>query len=119
LSFLYPRTVSISRPHANPTTDVGDQGYNAERGAADETVLATDLPASIQLDRQGQRNGEGLPTDARYQAIYKVFIPKSAAALGSIKSADVVTDDQGVRYQVFSPYWDSLGYRLGGIVLEV
>ena len=124
MSFLYPRVVGIKRPNGSPaaTAPAGDGGYNADRGDArpgDETTIATGLPASIQLDRQGQRNAEGLPTDARYQPIYKVFIPKSAAALGTIQSGDVVVSEIGERFQVFAPYWDSLGYRLGVFVLEV
>ena len=125
MSFMYPRTISVVRPVGNGSDAepaVGDVGYNADRGNAqpgDETPIASGIPCSIQLDRQGQRNGEGLPTDSRYQPIYKVFIPKAAVALGLIKGADVVVDDQGQRYQVFSPYWDSMGYRLGVFVLEV
>ena len=119
MSFMYPRTVSVSRPNATPAGQLGDVGYSAQRGPVDETVIATGLAASIQFDRQGQRNPTGLPSDAAYKPIWKVFIPASAAALGSIQSADVITDDLGVRYQVVAPYWNSLGYRLTTIILEV
>lgn len=119
MSFIYPRVVSIARPNKTAETDVGDVGYNAERGAPDETVIAADLPASIQLDRQGQRNGVGLPTDAAYKPIWKLLIPAHAAALGLIESNDVCVDDLGIRYQVFAPYLNSLGYNARMIVLEV
>ena len=125
MSFLYPRVISIARPNSTPTedvgaaSDIGAQGISAERGAPDESLILENLPASIQEDRQGQRNPVGLPTDAKYEPIYKIFIPKSAAALGQIKSRDVVIDELGIRYQVFAPVWDSLGYRLGAIVLEL
>lgn len=118
MSFMYPRTVAVWRPNKTTPTQVGDVGYSAERGASDETLVVSGLSASIQFDRQGQHNPVGLPTDATYKPVWKVFIPKSAAALGSILANDVVIDDLGIRYQVFSPYWNSLGYRLGCIVLE-
>lgn len=116
MSFLYPRTISVRRP--NTSNAVGDQGYSAER-AADEAVVLSGLPASIQLDRQGQRNPVGLPADAAYKPIWKVFIPLSAAVLGSIQSTDVIVDDLGQRYQCFAAYWDSLGYECRSILLEV
>jgi hypothetical protein len=119
MSFMYPRVVSTSRPNSTTPGQLGDVGYNAQRGPSDESPVLSGLPASIQLDRQGQKNPTGLPSDAQAKPIWKVFIPKGAAPLGSIQSADIVTDDLGVRYQVFSPYWNSLGHRLGCIILEV
>jgi hypothetical protein len=119
MSFIYPRVVAISRPNAKAPTQVGDVGYSAERGPVDETVVATGLPASIQLDRSGQRNPEGLPTDAPSDPVWKLFIPKSAAALGTIRSSDVCTDDMGQRYVIQAPYWNSLGHACRMMMLEV
>lgn len=119
MSFLYPRVVSISRPIITAPTDVGNVGENAVSSPADYDVVASGLRASIQLDRQGQRNPVGLPTDAAYKPVWKIFIPLPDAALGSIFANDVVTDDIGNQYQVFAPYWDSLGFNLRCIILEV
>lgn len=117
MSFIYPRVVAIRRPKAD--AGVGDQGYSAERGVDDEDEVLSGLPASIQIDRQGQANALHLPADAKFQPIWKVFIPLRAAARGAIKSTDIVVDDAGSRYQVFAPYWNSLGYQLRCIILEV
>lgn len=118
MSFVYPRTISINRP--NDTTDVGDRGYSAQRGPINDTrVVVEGLPASIQLDRQGQHNPVGLPTDADHASVWKVFIPAWAAARGLIQTTDVVVDDLGIAYQVFAPHWDSLGYQLRCTLLEV
>lgn len=122
-SFIYPRTISVYRQKT--TSSVGDRGYSAERGPTDvNAVIAggaalSGLSASIQLDRQGQHNQVGLPTDAAHATVWKIFIPKSEAALGSIKTTDIVIDDTGVAYQVFGPYWNSLGYQLRCTLLEV
>ncbi len=119
MSFLYPRTISIRRPNGSTGSQPGDNGYSADRGPVDEKQIASGLRASIQLDRQGQRNGEGLASDARYQAIWKVFIPRSDAAPGTIQDGDIVVDDLGYRRQCFAAWSDSLGYQLRAITLEV
>ena len=116
MSFLYPRVISISRPNIDP--GIGDQGYGAIRGPVDETIVLSGLNASLQRDRQGQRNPVGLPTDAAYKPIWHVYIPGSQATRDSVIANDVVTDDLGIRYQCFMPYWDSLGCHLSCIVLE-
>ena len=127
MSFLYPRTVSFSRPTITPPTQVGDQGYEAQRGAADATPESGDdvalaglanLKCSIQLDRQGQANPTNLPTDVR-EALWRIFIPGRSAALGQITEHDIATDDLGKRYDVVSAYWDSLGYQIKARLLEV
>lgn len=120
MSFLYPRRVSILRPNSTKATAVGDVGYNADRGATDDTVIAECLPANIEFDRKGQRNPMGLPTDAVDQPTWRIFIPRRAAALGTIQSRDIVVDDLGQRYQIAGPpYWNSLGYQLRALSLEV
>lgn len=114
MGFLYPRTVAIHRPAGQP--GVGALGYGGQV-VAQETVVATGIAASIQMQREGQRNPTGLPGDGK-QASHFVFIRRAALALGTVKSRDIVIDDLGRRYAVMDPYWDSLGYRLSVLVLE-
>ncbi len=116
-SRLYPRVITAWRPKA--AGQVGDVAYNSVTFPDGYTQLGSARPASIQLDRQGQRNAVGLPTDARYDAIWKVFIPDKFASLGTFATGDVIQDDLQNLYQCFAPYWNLLGYRLGCIVLEV
>ena len=110
MSFLYPRIVSIHRPTAQ--VGVGVRPYSGLTPSA-ESVVATGLPASIQQKSQRQRNTpEGLPADSSVMNGWHIFLPKRAAALGLILARDIVIDDAGLRYSVFGPYWNSLGYNL-------
>lgn len=114
MSFLYPRMVSISRESVDPS--VGAVGYGGV-SRTNEDVIATDLPASIQL-KQGRGGPEaGLPADAA-KTVWRIFIPRAAAALGAIETRDIVTDDLGQRYQVSGAYWNSLGHNLLCQLLE-
>lgn len=110
MSFLYPRTIAITRP-----TDNTAPGYNSQYSGstpAQETPIASDLPASIQLKKDRGRPETGLPGDTSAKSQWTILIPLGAAALGTIQTWDVATDDLGVRYQVVAPYWNSLGYAL-------
>lgn len=115
MGFLYPRTVAITRPGQQ-----GGAGFQPTQGAdlkANETPVATGLPASIQFKREGTKNLVGLPGDGAAPT-WDVFIPKRALANGSVKDRDIVTDDLAERYQVLGNYWNSLGYRLRCVRLE-
>ena len=109
MSFLYPRTISITRPAA--PAGVGVQPYSGLQ-ASTETAVASGISASIQLDRSGERPLGGLPGDAAGRGTWKIMIPRAQLAKGVVLDQDVVTDDQGLRYQVTNAYWDSLGYAL-------
>lgn len=126
-SFLYPRTVQVSRSKSAAATSVvvglvGYSGMTTEPAPKDpqgETVLFTGIPASIQAARVGRKGSRAaLPTDATFEPMWNIFIPPAALALGSVKDRDVITDDEGYRYQVAQAYWNSLGYRLDCIRLE-
>jgi hypothetical protein len=108
MSFLYPRTVTITRPQAQ--TGEGKIGYGGQTQAGEQPV-ATGIRCNIQLRREGQKNTTGLPGDAN-RPTYDVRMPKRALAKGTVKDRDLVTDDLGERYVVQSDYWDSLGYAL-------
>ena len=110
MSFLYPRTVSVAR--YTPKTGVGYQGYEGHTQDSEPVTLITDLPASIQLKSVSGAPEVKLPTDVSKRTYYRICIPGSAASLGDIMENDVIIDDLGLRYQVTSPYWNSLGYQL-------
>lgn len=114
MSFLYPRTVNITRPA--PPTGVGARGYGGV-SAAQETAVASGLPANIQFAKMRGKTDAGVPADGE-KTFWKVLLPKSAAANGLIQARDIVTDDLGQRYQVTAPYWNSLGYNLMAERLE-
>ncbi len=114
MSFLYPRTISITRP----TQPIGEGavGYGAEE-VSTETQIASGIQASIQLNKQRGKQDAGLPGDSE-KTLWKILIPPQAVANGVIESRDIVTDDAGLRYQVSGPYWNSLGYNLLCELLE-
>jgi hypothetical protein len=106
MSFLYPRTISISR---QPTqTGGGIQPYSGMNPTIEE-VIFSDLPASIQLAKERGKPESGLPADAG-KTLWKVMMPLSAGVpAGSVLRGDIVTDEAGQRYQVWAPYVNSLG----------
>lgn len=116
MSFIYPRTISVTRPPAQPS-QVGDQGEAPGGDRSAETCVAKGLSCSIQLRGRQGRNPLGLPGDSD-QAEWEILIPRRAAALGTINEDDVVTDDVGDRYQVTSNYWNSCGYALRAMKLK-
>lgn len=116
MSFLYPRTISIRR--ANAHAAIGAVGYGGVT-EADETVVVSGLPASIQAKSGSARTRSGdLPAAAPGPVQWNIFLPKSAAANGTILDRDIVVDDLGERYMVDAAYWNSLGYQLKTIRLE-
>lgn len=107
-SFLYPRTVAITRP--NGQGGVGAQPYGGLKRTA-ETPIASNVPANIELQKARAGQEAKLPGDVQ-QITVVVIIPVSALARGVVQARDVVTDDAGVRYQVIYPDQSSLGYKL-------
>lgn len=108
MSFLYPRTVSISRP--TQPDGVGAVGYGGETKVS-EMAIASGISANIQLNKQHGNQVVNLPGDGA-RTLWKILMPAYQAPLGLIQSRDIVTDDAGVRYQVVAPYWNSLGHNL-------
>lgn len=114
MTFLYPRVVSVTRPGTQP--GFGVQGYGGELPST-ETSVASNLPASIQFYKERGSNEARLPGDTGETHV-RIFIPAASAALGLIKTRDIVADDLGQRYAVVQPYWNSLGHSLVAKRLE-
>lgn len=114
-SFLYPRLIAVRR--APKQAGVGFQPAYGGDTRAQETVIASDLRASIQLTREGQRNPVGLPADGT-RPTWDIFIPRADAADGLISDRDFVEDDLGRRFQVVADEVDSLGYCLRAEKME-
>jgi hypothetical protein len=102
VSFLYPRLIQISRPDRDET--FGGQPYSGLQ-IDNESVIASGIAAKIQVDRQGNRPEAGLPSDAAGESTWKIIF---VASRGLVKTGDVITDDEGERYQVISAYWGPL-----------
>ena len=101
MSFIYPRTIAITRPPES--AGVGFQGYT-ELSPGSEDPVVSGLQASIQLAGQ-PGNPTGLPSGVNLND-YRIFVPRQLLAKGIVKIRDVITDDLGVRYKVIAPYWE-------------
>jgi hypothetical protein len=99
MSFLYPRTIRITRPNTDAT--LGAQPYSGLR-ADNETEIASGIRAHIQSDRQGPRSEAMLPSDPISLPTWKIIFK---AARGLVKRGDTIIDDLGNRYQVISADW--------------
>lgn len=106
MSFLYPRTATISRPSL-AQSDGGVQAYGG-RTLAGETIIAQDVPCSVQARREGNRNPPGLPGDGN-KASWRILTPLGAVKDGFVRDNDVFTDDLGRRFGVLADYTNSLG----------
>lgn len=115
MSLVYARTVAIHR--AVVDTSVGAGSYEGPT-EANETVVLSNLPASIQQQRHIKVPDANLPSDAYNKAGFNVFLPKRAAKKGSIVERDIVVDDLGNRYQITGAYWNILGYNLTAELLQ-
>lgn len=112
MSFLYPRTVSVYRP--TQVTGAGVVAYGGQTPALMDSV-ASNLPASIQIEKVRGSEGVGLPTDSA-KTQWRVMMPASVKAL--IQTRDVLVDDLGVRYQVAAPHRNPLGLKIICELLE-
>jgi len=108
MSFMYPRTLTVTRPVLS--TAVGAKGYGGVTSAA-ETTVATGIPASIQYYKRNDSGELSLPANAG-KSLWRVMVPPASAALGLFQTRDILTDDLGQRYQVAVPYWNSMGHAL-------
>jgi len=115
-AFIYNRTITITRPAAHTT--VGPVGYGGVTQAT-ETAVLSGLKASIQAKSGSTRPRAGdLPASPPAPIGWNIYLPRNAVANGVIKDRDIVTDDNGDRYQVDAANWTPMGYKLMTIRLE-
>ena len=110
MNFLFPRTITITRPTGE--TAIGAVGYGGATKAA-ETVVIAGIAASIQARSGSSRPHAGdLPAAAPGPVTWNVYLDEDAVANGVIHDRDIVTDDNGERYQIDANNWTPLGYKL-------
>jgi hypothetical protein len=97
--------ITITRPDS--LNSQIDAGYIGET-KADETVVVANLPADIQhKDSSGSPKAK-LPGDVARGTFPEVFFTMPQ---GSILKNDIITDQNGIRYQIAEPYWTVFGYQ--------
>ncbi len=107
MSFLYPRTITVKRPAR--ITGVGVIDDYVSQAPAGETVIASNIPASIQAKTGGGRNPAALPSDSRALTTWRILTPRGALADGQVLNRDVIVDDLNRRFQVVAAYTAPLG----------
>lgn len=122
---IYSRLITVSRNKsvAGVNDSVGNTGYSGFEqgvGVEGETILYSNLPCVIQLGSSGSRSrtskgGGELPGDAVTKPIWTIFIPANSISIYSIRDRDILTDDEGYRYEVAANQWLNLGYQLSVI----
>jgi hypothetical protein len=124
MGMLYPSTVAVHRLKtvAGSADAIGLVGYSgAEQSTTSpqgETVLFTKVRANIQASQTGRKKDSALPQDAVSAPTWRIYIPRTALARGSVRDRDVIVDDEMYRYEVAQAYWNVLGYQLVCIRLE-
>lgn len=127
LSRIYPRTITIkrSRTAAAQTPDVGLMSYQGREqtttpGAPEgEDTIITGVACSIQARRSGRTRGMMVEGDVADKPEWVIMIPPRAVPQYTIRDRDIVIDDEGYRYMVAANYWNSLGWKLMTIRMEV
>lgn len=113
---LWDRIVTIHKPNVNSAA--GDRGY-AGLTKANETVVLSGLPASIQLRSRGGEPDASVPSDAYGRASWNVFIPISAGvADGVIVENQIAIDDLGRRFQIAGCEAAPQGYNITADLLK-
>lgn len=114
-SFLFPRTITITRP-SHQGGAVGKQDYGGQDRDA-ETTVAVDIMAGVQARGTGRSNPTDLPADpTSYRWV--IVIPMGQVPEGDIKNGDYVTDDLGRRFRVAADYNHGLGWSLQAEQME-
>lgn len=117
LQSVYSRTISINHPNpvaapgaVNVATLVTNYSGVTE---ANEAVLFSGIPASIQYKDRDLRPTAPLPADSMRPGGWNIYIPLSAGIVaGQINEDDIVVDDVGRRYQIEAAYPHILGWKL-------
>lgn len=118
MGFIYPRTVTLTRPQPRPGASTALPGYGGS-SPDDEALNAQSMPASIQFSTTARGTGSQLPSDARAMVDFKILLPRKYSPLNMITERDILTDELGKRYQVYAAYWSPMGYDLRATLLEV
>ena len=107
------RIISAFRPQQQ--TGVGAVGYGGDT-VAQETALITGYPASILQATKSDRSLVNLPGDVRNPA-WTLLLPSLPGDV-TLRSEDVITDDQSRRYVISGAELTDLGWRISAVQAE-
>ena len=98
--------VTMYRPQQQ--IGVGAVGYGGNT-AQNDTVLASGFPASILQGTKGEHGDTGLPGDVR-NPWWLILLPNMPGV--SLRTDDVMVDENGTRYTLSSTEQSDLGWRI-------
>lgn len=135
-AILCNRTITLARNNSQvdadggqaeglPSQDGGPGRYwGVTRDPDDDTegpgefTTARNVPVALLSLAGASREQGNVPSDSAGPARWRAFLPQSVFPLGSVSTRDIVTDDEGERYQCSSAGWTNLGYRLELVRME-
>lgn len=104
MSFLYPRTITITRAAYKTDSDEGlHQG---------EAKVLGPVPANIQLKRDRAAQPISYPAPTNSTVATPTWVIFFQGPNGAVEKGDKILDDLGRSYEVDAPYWNSLGYAV-------
>lgn len=103
MSFLFPRTIRVSRVQEVFTTQEGLHQA--------EVTLFSNIRANIQLKSDKGAHPMGFPSRTNSETSMTTWNIFFDLPLGSVNKSDKITDDAGQTYEVTGNYWNSLGYN--------
>lgn len=116
MSFMYPRTIAVTRPKGQ--TGVGDVGYSGVMEGT-ETPVVSGIPASVQAKTTMARAPSGaLPAAPPGPIVWRIYIARGLVADDVIRDRDIITDDLGRRFQAEAAYPNSMGWNIAAVRLE-
>lgn len=95
-----------------PTQPIGS-GQVGYGGYLDQTstIIMTEIPVSILEGTKGQNNEVKIPTDVKVPW-WKILMPDFDNGATQILSGDIMTDDNGLRFEISSAEHTDMGWRL-------
>ena len=114
MSFFYEYTIDLYRQ--STAAPAGAGAYSGDPSGLG--LIASGLEGSVQNYRVGKSTPANLPGDAGAPD-YNIVMPfTSVPTLGMIMERDVLVDNLGRRFQVFSTEWTFLGFSARCLLLE-
>lgn len=105
MSFLYPRTCSITRVQNIHTVQ---DGFHAS-----EVSVATNVPCNVQLKRDmGFQVPHAFPSSSNTDSPQPLWVCYVRLKIGTVQKMDKLVDDQGMEYQIEAVYWSPLGTQI-------
>lgn len=100
----------VSQPNGSP--------YWGRQGDTGDTTPVV-APCCMIASAGRATSRSDMPSAAPGPSRFRIYMPISVFPKGSLKDRDIITDEEGNRFQVEAAGWTNQGYRLEAIRLEM